>query len=109
MRIEFLGGVWGAVADLNLYASIWFNSGSKADSTARELVQRYGLLAHMLLYKDARGQTSLEDAIGKGLLLPHEAKLLQPLPSRYPLIYPRGPPAAGARSGAALRSRRAVR
>ena len=86
-RIDFLGGVWGAVADLNLYASIWFNSGSKADKAARELVHRYGLLAHMLLYKDARGQTNLDDAIGKGLLLPHEATVLQPLPSRTQMVF----------------------
>ena len=36
----------------------------------------------MLLYKDARGQTSTEDAVGKGLLLPQEAAVLEPLPSR---------------------------
>ena len=44
MRIDFLGGVWGAVADLNLYASIWFDSGSEADEAARSLVQRYTTL-----------------------------------------------------------------
>ena len=121
MRTEFLGGVWGAVSDLNLYASIWFHSGSEEDAAARSLVQRYtawlgvgfptptptptpaptlpyipltlpltryGLLAHLLLYKDARGQTSLEDAIGKGLLLPHEANVLQPLPSRTQVTLP---------------------
>lgn len=87
MRTEFLGGVWGAVSDLNLYASIWFHSGSEEDAAARSLVQRYGLLAHLLLYKDARGQTSLEDAIGKGLLLPHEANVLQPLPSRTQMVF----------------------
>jgi len=31
MRIDFLGGVMGAIADLNLYASIWFHSGSEED------------------------------------------------------------------------------
>ena len=87
MRTEFLGGTWGAIADLNLYASIWFNSGSKADVAARALVQRYGLLAHFLLYKDARGQSSLDDAVGKGLLLPHEATLLEPLPSRSQMVF----------------------
>jgi len=87
MRIEFLGGVWGAVSDLNLYASIWFHSGSKADEAARSLVRRYGLLAHLLLYKDGRGQTNVDDAIGKGLLLPHEAAVLQPLPSRTQMVF----------------------
>ena len=47
MRTEFLGGVWGAVADLNMWASVWFHSGSKGDVAARSLVQRYGLLAHI--------------------------------------------------------------
>ena len=87
MRIEFLGGTWGAIADLNMYAAVWFHSGSKGDLAARELVQRYGLLAHFLLYKDARGQLNLDDAIGKGLLLPHEAVVLQPLPSRTQMVF----------------------
>ena len=82
MRTDFLGGMTGAVADLNMWASVWFHSGSKGDEAARSLVQRYGLLAHMLIYKDARGQTSTDDAIAKGLLLPQEAAVLQPLPSR---------------------------
>ena len=69
MRIEFLGGVWGALSDLNIFASIWFNSGSRADLEARRLVERYSLAAHFLVYKDARGQVSLDDAVGKGLLL----------------------------------------
>ena len=43
--------------------------------------------SHMLLYKDARGQTNLDDAIGKGLLLPHEATVLQPLPSRTQMVF----------------------
>ena len=69
------------------YATVWFNSGSTADTRARELVQRYGLLAHMLLYKDARGQLGLEDAIGKGLLLPDEATILTSLPSRSQMVF----------------------
>ena len=56
MRIDFLGGVWGAIADLNIYAGIWFNSGSKADKEARELVLRYSLAAHTLLYKVRRAR-----------------------------------------------------
>jgi hypothetical protein len=87
MRTEFLGGVWGAVADLNMYAALWFNSGSVADRDARALVQRYGLLCHLLLYKDARGQTSLDDAVDKGLLLPHEAAILTSLPSRTQMVF----------------------
>ena len=43
MRTEFLGGVWGAVADLNMWASVWFHSGSKGDVAARSLVQRYAI------------------------------------------------------------------
>ena len=42
-------------------------------------------------YKDARGQTSTEDAVGKGLLLPQEAAVLEPLPSRTQVI-PSPPP-----------------
>lgn len=70
-----------------MYAAVWFHSGSKGDVAARELVQRYGLLAHMLLYKDGRGQLNLDDAIGKGLLLQQEAVVLQPLPSRTQMVF----------------------
>ena len=56
-RLDLLGGVWGAVADLNIYAATWFNTQSTADVEARALVMRYGLAAHTLLYKDARATT----------------------------------------------------
>ena len=78
---------WARAVTCRRYATIWFNSGSTADTRARELVQRYGLLAHMLLYKDARGQMGLEDAIGKGILLPEEAIVLTPLPSRSQMVF----------------------
>ena len=87
MRVEYLGGMWGAIADLNIYAATWFNSGSPADSEARELVLRYSLAAHTLLYKDARGHTSLSDMEDKGLLLPHEAAILKPLPSKSQMVF----------------------
>ena len=48
--MDYVGGVWGCVADLNTYASVFFNSGSEADLAARQLVMRYGLVAHQLLY-----------------------------------------------------------
>jgi len=87
MRIEYLGGVWGAIADLNIYAATWFNSGSIADNEAKELVLRYSLAAHTVLYKDARGHTSLDDMLSKGLLLPHEAAILQGRPSKSQMIF----------------------
>ena len=66
MRTEFLGGVRGAVADLNIYSGMWFRSGSAADEGARELVMRYSMAIHTLLYKDARGHSSLDDMVNKG-------------------------------------------
>mmetsp|Transcript_5248 Transcript_5248/g.8804 ORF Transcript_5248/g.8804 Transcript_5248/m.8804 type:complete len:324 (+) Transcript_5248:2-973(+) len=87
MRMDLLGGVWGVVADLNIYAATWFSSNSEADRTARELVQRYGLAAHTLLYRGARGQESLDGLVKAGLLLPQEAAVLKPLPSKSQMIF----------------------
>ena len=45
-------------------------------------VLRYSLAAHSLLYKEARGHSSLDDLVTKKWLLPHEAATLAPHPSK---------------------------
>ena len=87
MRMDLLGGVWGAIAELNTWAGIWFRSGSKADAEARALNIRYGLAAHLLLYRGARGEEDLSDLVSDGLLLPHEAAILAPLPSKSQMVF----------------------
>jgi len=87
MRMDLLGGVWGAISDLNMYATTWFSSGSKADRAARELVLRYGLAAHTLLYKAARRDESLDSLVDSGLLLKEEAEVLAPLPSKSQMVF----------------------
>ena len=78
MRLDFMGGVWGVVADLNTWAATWFNSGSDADKAARRLLLRYGLAAHMLLFKGARKDDDELDAMVKaGLLTVKEQRQLQ--------------------------------
>ena len=78
MRLDFVGGVWGVVADLNTWAATWFHSGSDADKAARRLMLRYGLAAHMLLFKGARGDDEQLDAMVKaGLLTSREQRQLQ--------------------------------
>jgi len=87
MRMDLLGGLWGAVAELNTWAGIWFCSGSKADLEARALVMRHGLAAHTLLYKGGRAEEDLDDMVASGLLMPHEAAILAPLPSKSQMIF----------------------
>jgi hypothetical protein len=87
MRIDLLGGVWGAAADLNMYAAIWFNSGSPADLEARQLNLRYGLAAHALLYLGARGVDDLDELVQDGILLPSEAMALDGLPSKSQMVF----------------------
>eukprot|EP00308_Calcidiscus_leptoporus_P008578 CAMPEP_0119361346 /NCGR_PEP_ID=MMETSP1334-20130426/8675_1 /TAXON_ID=127549 /ORGANISM="Calcidiscus leptoporus, Strain RCC1130" /LENGTH=460 /DNA_ID=CAMNT_0007376333 /DNA_START=51 /DNA_END=1433 /DNA_ORIENTATION=- len=89
MRMDLLGGVWGAIADINLYAGLWFRSGSKADREARALILRYGLAAHNLLYKEARGEggSGLDELVQKGVLHAHEAAILKPLPSKTQMVF----------------------
>ena len=87
MRMEFLGAVLGAAADLNMYAAMWFQSGSEADTQARALILRYGLAAHTLLYNGARSDNNLEPLVAKGMLMPHEAAILAPLPSKSQMVF----------------------
>ena len=78
MRMDLMGGVWGVVADLNTWAAMWFDSGSDADQAARRLMLRYGLAAHMLLFKGARkDDDKLESMVKAGLLTTHEQRQLQ--------------------------------
>ncbi|KAL1522857.1 hypothetical protein AB1Y20_017824 [Prymnesium parvum] len=87
MRLDLVGGVWGAVADLNFYAAVFFNSGSVADREARALNLRYGLAAHALLYLGARGNDNLDELVEDGLLLPEEAAALDGLPSKSQMVF----------------------
>ena len=66
------------MADLNTWAATWFSSGSPADDAARRLMLRYGLAAHMLLFKGARGDDKqLEAMVNAGLLTEREQRQLQ--------------------------------
>ena len=86
VRKDGIGGLWGAVDDLCMWAAAYFDQKTSADRTARSLVLRYGLLSHALLYKQARGEEDqLDDLLAAGLLLPHEQEALQPLASK-PLV-----------------------
>jgi len=86
VRKDGVGGLWGAVDDLCIWAAAWFHKGSVADHAARALVLRYGLLSHALLYKQARGEDDqLSDLVAGGLLLEHEKRALEPLVSK-PLV-----------------------
>ncbi|KAL3916691.1 MAG: hypothetical protein SGPRY_006711 [Prymnesium sp.] len=87
MRLELVGGVWGAVADLNIYASIWFRSRSQADEEARALNLRYGLAAHTLLYYGARGNDDLSELVNEGILLPEEVAALEGVPSKSQMVF----------------------
>ena len=102
--MDLLGGVWGAVADLNMYAAMWFNSDSAADREARDINLRYGLAAHTLLYLGARGVDDLDELVQDGILLPAEAAALDGLPSKTQMVFTWLCAAAAAAAAARARS-----
>jgi hypothetical protein len=85
--VDLCSSIFATVADLNVYAACWFNSGSPPDLEARALNLRYGLAAHELLYLGARGDDSLDELIQDGLLLPSEALALEGLPSKSQMVF----------------------
>ena len=88
VRKDGVGGLWGTVDDLTIWAASWFHKGTLADHAARALVLRYGLLSHAMLYKEARNESDqLDDVVAAGLLLEHEAAALQPLASKPAVVW----------------------
>ena len=96
MRMNCVGGLWGCVDDLMLWAAAWWSSGSEADDMARHIVLRYGQLSMILFFAQARGELSetddpdtagLTDCINSLLLTPAEAEALAPLPSKPQVVW----------------------
>lgn len=95
MRVTCIGELWDSTCRLSMWASAWWCSGSSQDSAARALVLRYGLAAHALLFKEARGElqqskndvdAGLADLLEHRLLRPAEARVLAPLPSKAAVV-----------------------
>eukprot|EP00929_Paragymnodinium_shiwhaense_P001231 TRINITY_DN101458_c0_g1_i1.p1 TRINITY_DN101458_c0_g1~~TRINITY_DN101458_c0_g1_i1.p1 ORF type:complete len:463 (-),score=23.73 TRINITY_DN101458_c0_g1_i1:9-1397(-) len=87
MRDECIGGLWGAIDDLCMWAGAWLSEGSERDEYARQLIRRYGVVSHALIYKQARNEDMLDDLVSAGLLLPAEAQELQGRPSRAQVVW----------------------
>ena len=96
IRLNCVGGLWGAIDDLMIYAAAWWSSGSEADSAARKLVLRYGTLSFALFFAQARGllrEAEDADAAGLGELIERqmitrsEAAVLAPLPSKPQVVW----------------------
>ena len=78
MRIACVGALWDSIDRLSLWAAAWWSAGTAADTAARALVLRYGLLSHALLFKQARGQLHESKSVADaGLSELVELKLLK--------------------------------
>ena len=96
MRNACVGVLWDSIDRLSLWAAAWWSGGTAADTAARALVLRYGLLSHALLFKEARGQlrqspnvadAGLSDLVALRLLKIPEAEQLAPLPSKAHVVW----------------------
>ena len=89
IRTRGIGNLWGAINDLSMWASAWWPKEGGSQQAARALVLRYGLLAMDLLFRQGRGEDGpayMAELVAKGLLEPHEAAVLAPLPSKSQVV-----------------------
>lgn len=86
IRNDCIGGLWGAMADLTFYLSTYL-PGDGANKEARELIHRWCVLSHELVYKQARGEDDLSDLVDDNLCTQEECDLLQHMPSRACMVW----------------------
>ena len=95
MRMHSIGSLWDAISKLSMWGAAWWPNGSHENTAARALVLRYGLLAHSLLFKEARGElrqaqsaaeAGLSDLVDHRLLRSSEAVALAPLPCKGAVV-----------------------
>ncbi len=96
LRLQYVGGVWGATDDLSLWAAAWWSSPRCADRAARALVARYGALSMALLFAEGRGELSeaptpeqagLTFLVEEKLLTEQEAVELAPRCSKPQIVW----------------------
>ena len=89
IRTRGIGTLWGAINDLSMWASAWWPDEGGSHQAARALVLRYGTVSMDLLFRQGRGEDGPEhmaELVAKGLLEPHEADVLAPLPSKPQVV-----------------------
>ena len=87
MRNDCIGSLWGAINDLTLLLTSYFPSESPEDTEVRERLLRWAVLSHELMYKQALGETDLNDLKQSGLLEDDECEVLAPLPSKGQVVW----------------------
>jgi len=78
IRVDGIGGLWGAVDDLIMILSI--HMPEKKDRPAKERILRLGLLSHRLVYLQAQGLVArehLQKLVTVGLMKEEELDILQ--------------------------------
>lgn len=86
MRVK-LGTVIGRANDTSLHITSYVRGDDKESYWCRSELLRYLNLAHVAVYKQAAQDEDYSDVIEAGLCTAEEWELLQPLPSRYMMIY----------------------
>jgi len=83
MRSEGVGGVINAVTDISLSLAGLLHANTKEEEQVKNLVLRYGLLSHALIYGEARDyflqkdHEYWDDLMAKGLIVYREMKVLK--------------------------------
>lgn len=88
IRVEGIGGLWGAIDDIIMILSV--HMPHKNDRPYKERILRLGLLSHRLVYAQAQGLESrehLEKLVHVGLVTPEELDILVQETSKPQLIW----------------------
>lgn len=88
IRVEGIGGLWGAIDDLIMILSI--HMPHKSDRPYKERILRLGLLSHRLVYAQAQGLESrehLEKLVQVGLVTTEELAILDKETSKPQLVW----------------------
>lgn len=86
VRNTGIGGLWGAVDDLCLLLGVYL-PGEGANKESRELILRWAVLSHELIYKQAQGVTDMTDLINMGLLTSEERDRFEGLCSLPQMVW----------------------
>ncbi|CAE8593462.1 unnamed protein product [Polarella glacialis] len=84
---DSIGGLWGALNDLNLLLAAYFPKDNPQDNEVRERILRWAVASHELMYKQACGDEDLDDLVASGLLEESECSVLAPLPSKGQVVW----------------------
>jgi len=95
MRSDGIGGVINSLNDLCLVICSIMHENTKKQKDIRNLIMRYGLLSHALLYDTVKGNFITEEdeaktwekLMSRSLVFPSEVKILKGQSKKFPVVW----------------------